>query len=232
MNWETQQLQSIERYQHESYEEDATLGELFGGFIAVTLDRTKLVLDIGCGLHPSLPHYVKQLGLPDFCGIEPLTVQVDRDFRCLTGVLAENIPLETGSAGSALFATSLDHIEDAKAAIKEVTRVVHGPLYFWLGVHDPYIVAESKTFGVIFNHRKGVRKFASFFLAPVEYAYVAWQMRKRKRDLANGTPLDTAHVRYHTMAGVDAEFASYGLRITRRVLVPGSGSAFVEAVTI
>jgi hypothetical protein len=83
---------------------------------------------------------------------------------------------------------------------------------------------------VVFNHRKGLRKFASFFLAPVEYAYVAWQMRKRKRDLANGTPLDTAHVRYHTMAGVDAEFASYGLRITRRVLVPGSGSAFVEAI--
>ena len=130
MNWEMQQLLSIERYQDESYEEDATIGELFGGFIAVTLDRTKLVLDIGCGLHPSLPHYVKQLGLPNFCGIEPLTVEVERDFRCLTGVLAENIPLETGAAGAALFATSLDHIEDAKAAIKEVTRVVTARFIF------------------------------------------------------------------------------------------------------
>lgn len=232
MDWETQQLQSIERYQDSSYEADGTIGELFGGFIAVTLDRTKLVLDIGCGLHPLLPHYVKQLNLTNFCGIEPLAVEVDRGFRCLTGVLAENLPFETGSAGAAIFATSLDHIEDAKAAIKEVTRVVDGPLYFWLGVHDPEILAESKTFGVVMNHRKGLRKLASFALAPIEYVYVYLQMVKRKRDLANGTPLDSAHVRYHTMAKIDEEFASYGLKITRRVVVPGSASAFVEATPI
>lgn len=230
MDWETQQLQSIARYQDDSYEADGTIGELFGGFIAVTLDRTKLVLDIGCGLHPLLPHYVKQLNLPNFCGIEPLEVDVDRGFRCLTGVQAEKLPLETGSAGAAIFATSLDHIEDANAAIKEVTRVVDGPLYFWLGVHDPEFLAEGKTFGVIMNQRKGIKKFASFLLAPVEYLYVFWQMRKRARDLANGTPLDSAHVRYHTMAKVDEEFAGYGLKITRRVVVPGSASAFVEAI--
>jgi SAM-dependent methyltransferase len=232
MDWETQQLQSIERYQDNSYEADGTIGELFGGFIAVTLDRTKLVLDIGCGLHPLLPHYVKELSLPNFCGIEPLEVDVDRGFRCLTGVQAENIPLETGSAGAAIFATSLDHIEDANAAIKEVTRVVDGPLYFWLGVHDPEFLAESKTFGVVMNHRKGLRKLLSFVLAPLEYCYVHWQMHKRRRDLANGTPLDSAHVRYHTMAKVDKEFAGYGLKITRRVVVPGSASAFVEATPV
>lgn len=230
MNWEIQQRDSIARYQHESYESDGTIGELFGGFIAVTLDRSKLVLDIGCGLHPLLPHYVKQLNLRDFCGIEPLEVEVDRGFRCLTGVTAEKIPLETGSAGAAIFATSLDHIEDANAAIKEVTRVVEGPLYFWLGIHDPEYLAEQKTFGVVMNHRKGIRKLASFALASVEYLYVDWQMRKRKRDLANGTPLDSAHARYHTMAKLDEEFSGYGLKITRRVVVPGSASAFVEAV--
>lgn len=60
--WERQQQESIERYQDESYEADATIGELFGGFIGATLrDRDSPVLDIGCGLHPLCPHYVKQL---------------------------------------------------------------------------------------------------------------------------------------------------------------------------
>ncbi len=231
-SWKRQQAESIERYEDDSYEADGTLGELFGGFIATSLDRNGLVLDIGCGLHPILPHYVKHLGLKQFVGIEPLPVLVERDFPCLTGVAAEAIPLQSGCANAAIFSTSLDHIEDAKAAISEVLRVLKpgAPLYFWLGVHDPEILAESKTFAVVHMHSKGLKKLARIMLAPLEHGYLLWQMRKRKSDLANGVPLDSAHVRYHTVKGIDAEMESYGLKIVRRVVVPGSASAFVEAV--
>jgi SAM-dependent methyltransferase len=233
-SWQRQQAESIERYEDESYEADSTLGELFGGFIATSLDREGLVLDIGCGLHPILPHYVKHLGLKQFVGIEPLPVLVQRDFACLTGVAAEAIPLQSGCANAAIFSTSLDHIEDAKAAIAEVLRVLKpgASLYFWLGVHDPEILAESKTFAVVHTHSRGFKKFARITLAPLEHGYLLWQMRKRKQDLANGVPLDNAHVRYHTITGIDAEMAGYGLKIARRVVVPGSASAFVEAVAV
>jgi len=232
--WKRQQAESIERYEDAGYEADGTLGELFGGFIATTLDRDGPVLDIGCGLHPILPHYVKHLGLKQFAGIEPLPVLVERDFLCLTGVAAEAIPLKDGCANAAIFSTSLDHIENAHAAISEVLRVLKSgaSLYFWLGIHDPGILAESKTFGVVHNHSSGWRKLARIALAQVEHLHLAWKMQKRKNDLVRGIPLDDAHVRYHTLAGIEAEMESYGLKITRQVVVPGSASAFVEAVSL
>lgn len=232
--WKRQQDESIGRYQDDSYEADGTLGELFGGFIAATLDRDGPVVDIGCGLHPILPHYVKHLALQQFIGIEPLSIIVDRGFICLAGVMAEQIPLKSGVANAAIFATSLDHIEDAPGAIKEVLRVLKpgAPLYFWLGVHDPHILAEAKTFGVVHNHSRGLRKWTRIFLAPYEHLHLWRAMKRRERDLSNGVKLDNAHVRYHQMKTIDDEMAGYGLQIVRRVLVPGSSSAFAEARAI
>jgi len=229
--WARQQSESVERYKDSSYEEDETLGVLFGGFIATTLDRGGLILDIGCGLHSALPHYVKHLDLANYLGIEPLTAPVDRNYACLSGVMAENIPLQDGTAKAAIFATSLDHIEDPVAAIHEVLRVLEpgAPLYFWLGVHDPHLLAEGKSFGVVHNHSSGLRKFLRIAAAPVEHFHLILKMRKQARNLADGVPLDSAHLRYHTLATVDAELEAYGLSVVRRVLVPGSASLFVEA---
>jgi SAM-dependent methyltransferase len=229
--WAEQQAESIARYQDSSYEADGTIGELFGGFIAVTLDRTGPVIDLGCGLHPLEPHYVKQLALPNFLGIEPLETPVARDYACLSGVTAEALPLPNDHANGAIFATSLDHMENPRKAIQEVLRVLKpgAPLYFWLGVHDPFILAECKTFGNVHNHARSWRKWARIIAAPVEHLKLILDMTRRRRDLANGTPLDTAHLRYHTTTEIDAELAGYGLSIVRRVLVPGSASLFVEA---
>ena len=232
--WLRQQAESVERYQDTSYEEDETLGVLFGGFIATTLNRAEVVMDVGCGLHPSQPHYVKHLGLEGYLGIEPLTAPVERTFPCLSGVIAEDLPLRDNTVGAALFSTSLDHIEDPKQAIAEVLRVLKpdAPLYFWLGVHDPHLLAEAKTFGVVHNHSSGLRKIARIIAAPIEHLHLIQKMRSQAHKLANGIPLDTAHARYHTTVTIDKELASYGLSIKRRVLVPGSASLFVEAKAI
>lgn len=232
--WAKQQNESVERYQDNSYQADETLGVLFGGFIAVTLDRGKVVLDIGCGLHPTEPHYVKHLKLSGYLGIEPLTAPVERNYPCLSGVIAEDLPMKNATAGAAIFSTSLDHIEDPVSAISEVLRVLEpgSPLYFWLGVHDPHLLAEAKTFGVVHNHSKGMRKIARVMAAPLEHLHLMRKMRSQAHKLANGIRLDHAHARYHTLATIDSELASYGLKIVRRVLVPGSASLFVEAEAI
>lgn len=158
-------------------------------------------------------------------------VKTRRNYTCLAGVTAEALPLKDEVAAAAIFATSLDHIEDARGAIREVLRVLRpgASLYFWLGVHDPFVLAEHKTFGNVHNHAKGWRKAARVVGAPVEHALLMHKMHKRRRDLRSGARLDSAHVRYHTVVGIDAEFAGYGLTIVRRVLVPGSSSMFVEA---
>lgn len=230
-SWERQQAESVDRYQEESYEADETLGVLFGDFIGATVSRQGLVLDIGCGLHSQFPHYVKQLPIEHFLGIEPLRNPVDRVFPCLTGVIAEQIPLIDDCANAALFATSLDHIADAKTAISEVLRVLKrgAPLYFWLGVHDPHLLAESKSFGVVHNHSSGLRRIARIIGAPIEHLHLMNRMKMQASRLSSGVPLDKAHARYHTAATIDQEMASYGLEIVRRVLVPGSASLFVEA---
>lgn len=122
--WTERQHESIERYADESYEEDPTQGQMFGNFIATGIDREDVVLDIGSGLFPDLPHYVAQLGLKRFLAIEPLTTPVDRSYPCLVGAVAERIPLKDGSVDAVLFATSLDHIEAEDEAIEEVKRVL------------------------------------------------------------------------------------------------------------
>ena len=96
-------------------------------------------------------------------------------------------------------------------------------------MHDPYLLAEAKSFGVVHNHSAGLRKFARVIGAPLEHAHLMFKMRQQAKHLTAGIPLDTAHVRYHTLATIDAELGSYGLEIIRRVLVPGSSSLFVEA---
>lgn len=229
--WIRQQSESVKRYQDSTYEEDETLGVLFGGFAAATLDRTGVVLDIGCGLHSDQPHYVKHLGLEKYIGIEPLTAPVERRYACLSGVIAEDLPLRDASAVAAMFATSLDHIEDPHTAIAEALRALKtgSPLYFWLGVHDPHLLAEAKTFGVVHNHSSGLRKLARVVGAPFEHLHLMNKMHAQARKLEAGIPLDDAHARYHTAAGIDREMASYGLQLVRRVLVPGSTSLFVEA---
>jgi SAM-dependent methyltransferase len=230
-SWINQQNESILRYQSGSYEEDGTIGTLFGCFISQNINRSGITLDIGCGIHSKLPHYVKNLNLSFFIGIEPIPMVIDREFYCLAGVLAESLPIKNNVVDSAIFATSLDHIANASKAINEVLRTMKtdGKLFFWLGVHDPFILAEAKTYGVVHNHSKGLYKWARILLSPIEHLLFHYSMIKRKNNLLNGKRLDKAHVRYHTVLGIENEFSSYGLEIVQSILVPGSASLFLEA---
>lgn len=225
--WLALQAGAENRYQSHDYNvAELPILHLFGGFIAVGLDPDSVVLDIGCGLTPTQPAYVAQLGLSHYIGLEPLPVTPFRHYPCLVGAMAENIPLKDNTVDTAIFATSLDHIEDEDAAIAETLRVLKpdGRILFWQGLYEPRVQAAAKTFEPIF-HGSWWRPLA----APIEYAYFALRMRKLRHKLANGIPLDNVHARYYTRERFEASLKRWGLSMVREVLVPGSASLFAEA---
>lgn len=230
--WEKMQAESVERYEHDSYEEDETLALLFGGFIGATVDREEIVLDIGCGITPELPIYIRDLGLKRYLGLEPLTKPVEREYPCLVGAVAEAIPLADRSIGAVVLATSIDHIEKIDEAVAEMKRVLRpgGSLYFWIGLYEPGIMAASKTFENIVVNGSPLKRALRIAAAYLEYAYLLYRMSKRRRQLARGERIDNAHCRYYTRASTAEAMTKWGLSVRRQVLVPGSASLFVEAV--
>jgi SAM-dependent methyltransferase len=230
--WEEMQAGSVERYQDEHYEEDETIALIFGGFIAVTLKPSDVVFDIGCGLFPEMPAYARDLQMAGYIGLEPLTTKVERDYVCMTGAVAEKLPLKDKSFDAILLATSLDHIEHVDQAMAELKRVLTpgGRIYIWCGLHEPEVQAHAKTFHSIFYGTRGLKKVARIAAAYAEYGHFAWRMHKRRRALGKGERLDSAHFRYYTRPTLRKELTDNGLVIRRELLVPGSVSMLVEAV--
>lgn len=230
--WEGMQEGSIERYQDEHYEEDETEASIFGGFIAVTAKPDDVVLDVGCGLFPEVPAYIRHLRLGDYVGLEPLTTAVKRDYTCVTGAVAEDLPFKDASFDAHVLATSLDHIMDVDAAIAEMRRVLRkgGRFYFWVGLRDPEIFARAKTFHTIFYGSKGAKRALRIVGAYAEYGLFMYRLWSRQRKLTRGIPLDTAHCRYYTYKSLFADLAKWNLDVRRTLLIPGTKSILIEAV--
>lgn len=230
-DWLTKQEGSIERYNDERYNRDTTIPRLFGGFISTTLPRDGVVLDIGCGISPEIPPYVSELGLIRYLGLEPLQVAVERDYPCVVGAVAENLPVGDRTVDGLLFATSLDHIENVRGALEEARRVLKqsGRAYLWVGLHEPEIV--SRTMAPIHSWiyaGSALRRAASLLVPHAVLARALFMLAARSYKLRRGLPLDHAHHRYYTRKSLRAELVSYGFHPEREVLVPGSNSLFVE----
>ena len=231
-DWSQRQQDSVARYTDDSYEGDPSVGQMFGNFIATGLaERDAVVLDIGCGLFPGLPHYVAQLGLNRYLGLEPLTEPVDRTYPCLVGALAEKIPLKDSSVDAVLFATSLDHIEDVDAAMKEVCRVLKndGKLFIWQGLYEPEMLAREKSFERIFFEPSPIKRAARMLAGPLEYAVLARRIFKRRRQLRTGERIDSAHFRWYTRQRLRESMAKWNFTVARELEPPGVASIYIEA---
>jgi SAM-dependent methyltransferase len=223
--WQERQQQSIERNEDEHYNEDPRPAQMFGNFIATTLtDRNAIVLDVGCGISPKLPHYVEQLGLTRYLGLEPLAVPVAREYACLTGAIAEEMPLKDSSIDAVIFATSFDHIADATAAIAETRRVLKpgGAVYMWQGISDADALAESSTL-----HRLKRGALAVPLIA-AQAAVIAYRMQKRRRDLRLGNRLDSMHERWFTRHSLVGAVSGWGFDLVRYLEPPGLSSMYLE----
>ncbi|HXH00468.1 MAG TPA: methyltransferase domain-containing protein [Sphingomicrobium sp.] len=188
--WQAQQDAALPEYHEEEYNADTSIPRLFGNFMAVSLDRNGTVLDIGSGISPQLPHYVAELGLQNYIGVEPFRVEVNPEYTMLAGAIAERLPLQDETIGAVIFATSMDHIEGLEQAMAEVRRVLkpNGAVYAWIGVYDPGTIATAKTFDVIWRGGP-LRKAARLIGAPVEQLHTLWKMRDRRKRLATGPRL-------------------------------------------
>lgn len=226
-DWQRRQAESVERYTSEHYNRDPRPAQMFGNFIATgLLDRNAVVLDVGCGLTPSLPHYVNQLGLTRYLGIEPLSTKVERSYPCLVGALAEDIPLKDASMDAVLFATSFDHIADDRKAMEEVKRVLKpgGLMFMWQGVSDPELLALNSTL-----HRLTRGPWA-IPLITAQAAKMSWRMYKRRRDLAKGNRLDSAHERWFTRKQLLQAVGAWGFELNRYLEPIGLPCMYIEAV--
>ena len=230
--WTRKQHEGEARYLDESYNADETIPTLFGGFMAVTLRAADVVLDIGCGIAPTLPVYVRRLPMRSYIGLEPLGESVDREYFCLAGAVAEKIPLRSRSMDAVVFATSLDHVEHLDRCLDEVKRVLNtnGRIYLWVGLYEPEVMAKSMSFHALFLKGSLLRRASKFMLLPLLYARILSSLMVRGYRLRRGIPLDEKHLRYFTRELFRHEMRRNGLRISRELLVPGSNSLFAECV--
>lgn len=228
-SWHEQQEASVARYLSPDYNRDETVPRRFAGFMAVNLDRDAAVLDIGCGISPDLPPYVRELGLRNYTGLEPLDPKEPRRFHCLKGV-AEDIPLPDNSVDAVIFATSQDHIPEIDEAMRQVRRVLRpgGRVYMWIGRYEPEMIADAKTLGNVLR-AKGWRKWVRLALPQIEYGLALWQMRDRRRRLENSVPIDTHHCRWYTMQRIEASLRRWDMVMTRPPLAGSPTSVFIEA---
>jgi SAM-dependent methyltransferase len=166
-----------------------------------------------------------------YIGLEPLKAPVARSYDCLVGAIAEALPLRDGSIDAALLSTSIDHIADIDTAIAELKRVLApgGRLYFWVGVYEPEILPRAKTFHEILYFGSRTKRIARVALAQLEYAWLFLQMRRRRKKLEKGIPLDQFHCRYYTQDSLKKALDDWGLEQPRYVLIPGTSSVLVEA---
>lgn len=225
-DWTQRQQDSVERYASEHYEEDARVARMFGNFIATGLQsRDAVVVDVGAGISSALPHYVDELGLDHYLAVEPLNVPVERQYPCLVGAVAEQLPLKDATADAVVFATSLDHMEDEGAAIDEARRVLKpdGSIFVWHSIHDPDTVATSSTLHRLKRGAIGIP------LVALQGAVMFQRMRKRQRQLARGARLDPAHFRWYTRDGLRDAVRRWGMDLVRELEPPSVPVMYIEA---
>jgi SAM-dependent methyltransferase len=227
--WQDKQCESISRYSQPSYNSDTTVPDLFGAFIAATLPTAAVVIDIGCGITAELPVYARGLRAR-YVGLEPLDVAVDRAYSCISGAIAEAIPLVDSSVDGAMFATSLDHIQDVPRALAEIHRILRddGRIYLWVGLHDPDLELGAHTLHKVFFSGSFLVRALKLLASQVLLAKFAVAMALRQSRIRRGIPLDAWHFHYYSRASLRQTLTDAGFSIVREIVVPGTTSTFLE----
>ena len=136
--WEKLQANGLTSYTHDP-EHNLGVGERhdylqfsqFCGFDG-------LVLDIGCGPQTWPAHYTHHSPRTRFVGIDPLIADAPSDYVQFRG-LGEYLPFRDNVFDHVVFATSLDHMLDVRAALREAMRVCRpgGQITIWSGEKKP-----------------------------------------------------------------------------------------------
>lgn len=213
---------------------------MFEGFIAkwVRVWGAETLIDVGCGIGTELPPYIRTLSSHvKYAGLDPLDESPERDYAFICGRLEDLAARELDRKFDiAIFATSLDHFEDDRNALRmAATATQDGRIVIWSGLHDSPLVAGGYTLngiiGICRNHRTILGRILAFlgyglFVWPRVALRLAW----RERQLRTGRRLDRLHFHYFTEERLKALLSEVGT-IEDFVHCPGTNSAFI-ALTI
>ena len=96
------------------------------------------VLDVGCGPQPWPTHFRAHAPGTRFVGIDPLAGDTPAEYAVIRG-LGEYLPFADDTFDQVVFATSLDHMLDTVAALREARRVCRdgGAVLIWSGEKRP-----------------------------------------------------------------------------------------------
>lgn len=240
--WDRRQSIALPGYERELDAvpaETQRLYDLFSWYIArALLDRDHCrILDVGCGIGSRLPPYVRPLEAVFasrgvcYVGLDPVEQNVTgRDYLFICGRIEDVPSVLEDRFDLFLFSTSLDHIEDTASAAAAVRKLSEERALgvFWLGLHDPAIVAEEigrRWFGRLYSS-----------LAPLTFLWraaliVALMLRRypdmvrRARNLERGAPLDNLHFAYFTRSSVRSHLERFG-EVRDLTHIPGTNSVF------
>jgi len=132
--WEVKQELGLAEYEAEAEPSQHVLG--LARTFAEFADPVGLVLDVGCGT-AARPPYHRRDGRACYVGVDPLVGTSPRDFEFVVGV-GEHLPFRSACFDVVLSATTLDHVVDPAASLREVRRVLcsGGRVALWVGVVD------------------------------------------------------------------------------------------------
>ena len=227
----------MEHHEAEQYPEAVKLHmALFSGFIArhVMAVGGRTVLDVGCGVGTQPPLYVRDLqGAIDYLGLDPIALNMQREYPFICGRLEDLARVGMSRpADVVVFATSLDHFENAQTALALARQLAgNGRILLWVGLHDSPAVASivgAKVFAHIcrWTSSSVLRCLALLGYGVLRGPKLFLQLSRRESLLASGGRLDKFHFHYFQREALHKLLADNGT-VEDFLLLPGSNSCFV-----
>lgn len=243
LKWQELQNNSLSEYQKTHVEEIIDPGihayyRLFRGYAAAASPKERArVLDIGCGISQELPIYARNMKAHwEYFGLDPFQVNLKRNYPFLCGTLeATSERLQFSERFDLfLFCTSLDHFENLQDCAKAVQKLAApgARCVFWLGLHDPELVAAPEGAAVF---RRAFRTHPLFAI-PIYLGYgllrfpkTVYNMWRRRRMLKRAEPLDDLHFWYFVKNEFESCLQNFGI-VEDVISIPGTNYIFATCL--
>jgi hypothetical protein len=245
-DWIQKQEASVgeyESHQSEAPKEVELLYHLFDGYIASEISgkKNQIILDVGCGISREYPLYASSIQNSQstigniYVGLDPLPIAIkSRKYLFIAGRL-EDLPKALLSQFNVLiFSTSLDHFEAIEDVCKAVFPIAkkNAQLIFWVGLHDPGIVAQSI----------GAKLFRNLYgsINPIQFIQISLKLNfllllnylkmvKRRISLSKNIKLDNLHFHYFTEDSIVSVLSRFGV-VKKLISIPGTNSIFATVM--